>query len=152
MARGARPFDRDAHAHPERGRRARARPRGTRRTVDEQLEPESVTGTGDDQRLPPASNGGARRLQRANHLPPGLPPRCLSREQAAAYLGIGEDLFDRQVQAGVLPRALPLGSRRVWDRAALDGALDLSGLAKDPTAAAATPGKAAALEALRGSR
>ena len=73
--------------------------------------------------------------------------------QAAAYLGISEDLFERLVQADVLPPPLRFGSRCVWDRAALDGAVDrLSGLAQGPSSTAATPGKAAALEALRGSR
>ena len=66
-------------------------------------------------------------------LPPGLTPRCLSVEQAAAYLGIGEDLFRWLVSEGVFPSGLAFRGRRVWDRMALDLAVDrLSGLRPGP--------------------
>jgi hypothetical protein len=49
-----------------------------------------------------------------------LPPvRCLSKEQAAVYLGIGVTLFD---QLDV--PAIRLGRRRVYDRLDLDAWLD----------------------------
>jgi len=55
-------------------------------------------------------------------LPPSLPPRGLSREQAAAYCGIGTSLFDNLVESGVFPTPKALGARRVWDRLELDKA------------------------------
>ena len=64
----------------------------------------------------------------------GLEPRGLSREQAAAYLGIGPTLFDDMVSDGRMPDAKAIGSRRVWDRRALDEAFD-----KLPPAGAAPP-------------
>uniref|UniRef100_E6PTM1 Helix-turn-helix domain-containing protein n=1 Tax=mine drainage metagenome TaxID=410659 RepID=E6PTM1_9ZZZZ len=53
---------------------------------------------------------------------PGLPlpaARCLSKDQAAAYLGIGATLFD---QLGV--PCVFLGRRRVYDKVDLDAWLD----------------------------
>ncbi|MEX2647689.1 MAG: hypothetical protein WD673_01590 [Alphaproteobacteria bacterium] len=56
-------------------------------------------------------------------------PRGLSREQANRYVGLSGGTFKRLVDEGVLPAALPFGRRRVWDRRALDQALDrLSGI------------------------
>ncbi len=56
-------------------------------------------------------------------------PRGLSREQANRYVGLSGGTFRRLVEEGVLPTALPFGRRRVWDRRALDQALDrLSGI------------------------
>lgn len=59
-------------------------------------------------------------------LPQGVTPRLLSREQAAAYVGLSPGAFDAEVQAGTFPKPFPLrGTRRnLWDRAALDSALD----------------------------
>ena len=50
--------------------------------------------------------------------------------EAAAYLGLSPARFERHVAEGLLPRPLPLGGRgRVWDRMAIDRALDrMSGL------------------------
>src|ERR1700689_3568105 len=45
--------------------------------------------------------------------------RCLSREQAADYLGIGATLLDR-----IGPAPVALGRRRVYDRVDLDTWLD----------------------------
>jgi hypothetical protein len=59
-------------------------------------------------------------MARSQALPPGLPPRGLSREAAAQYLGIGATLFDRQVAAGTLPAPVWIGGRKVWDRRGLD--------------------------------
>jgi hypothetical protein len=62
-------------------------------------------------------------------LPAGMTPRLLSRDEAAAYCGISPGTFDEYV--GVPP--IRFGSRRLWDRVALDWWLDrASGLASDP--------------------
>ena len=50
---------------------------------------------------------------------PGIEPRCLSREQAARYLGIGRTLLAR-----IGPPTIRLGRRRVYDRVDLDRWLD----------------------------
>lgn len=80
------------------------------------------------------------RSVRSSVLPANLPPRGLSREEAAAYVGISPSLFDRLVKEGVLPKPVHLGGRIVWDRTRLDlafGALsDLSTAADDPWASA----------------
>jgi hypothetical protein len=56
-----------------------------------------------------------------------LPPRALSKAQAAAYLGLTPGGFVSWIRAGRIPRALP-GTHR-WDRVALDRALDkMSGI------------------------
>lgn len=47
--------------------------------------------------------------------PPGIEPRCLSREQAARYLGIGRTLLRR-----IGPPPIRLGRRLVYDRVDLD--------------------------------
>jgi hypothetical protein len=61
-------------------------------------------------------------------LPPSLPPRGLSREAAAEYLGIGVTLFDELVRDGRMPPAVEINARRIWDRRKLDAAFDaLSG-------------------------
>ncbi len=55
-------------------------------------------------------------------LPASLPPRGLSREQAAAYVGVGTSLFDAMVRDGRMPQPKEINSRRVWDRLQLDAA------------------------------
>jgi hypothetical protein len=57
-----------------------------------------------------------------------MAPRCLTRDQAAAYCGLEPVGFDAWVRRGIVPGAIP-GTRR-WDRHAIDAALDKrSGLA-----------------------
>jgi predicted DNA-binding transcriptional regulator AlpA len=51
-------------------------------------------------------------------------PRGLSRDAAAAYIGIGTTLFDRLVEQGVLPKPARLEGRVIWDRRRLDRVLD----------------------------
>lgn len=60
-----------------------------------------------------------------------IEPRCLSREDAAAYAGCESlSTFSDWVRRGILPGPIP-GTHR-WDRKAIDAALDrLSGLADD---------------------
>jgi predicted DNA-binding transcriptional regulator AlpA len=57
-------------------------------------------------------------------LPLSLPPRGLSREQAAAYWGISPGTFDKLVDDGRAPSPKLINSRKVWDRLALDLAFD----------------------------
>lgn len=52
-----------------------------------------------------------------------LQPRCLSREDAAAYCGCETTrAFDEWVRKGIVPRPIP-GTPK-WDRQAIDDALD----------------------------
>lgn len=70
----------------------------------------------------------------------GIQPRGLDRAEAAAYIGLSPASFDREVRDGRFPRPLPLATgkgknrlRGIWDRAALDAALDqLSGISGGP--------------------
>jgi len=62
------------------------------------------------------------RAARIAALPPGLPPRGLSREEAAAYVGIAPTTFDEMVDDGRMPRPKAIGARRIWDRWRLDKA------------------------------
>ena len=59
---------------------------------------------------------------RPNVLPPSLPPRGLSREQAAAYIGVSVSLFDKMVADGRMPSPKVFNSRNVWDRYEIDEA------------------------------
>lgn len=53
-------------------------------------------------------------------------PRLLSREQAAAYVGLSPEAFLKEVMAGTFPHPFPLRRtrRRLWDKAELDRILD----------------------------
>jgi integrase len=68
-------------------------------------------------------------------------PRYLSREQAAQYVGVSSDTFDREVLAGMWPPPRRRGARLTrltWDRCALDAAADRdSGLGGQPAPAQA---------------
>jgi predicted DNA-binding transcriptional regulator AlpA len=55
-------------------------------------------------------------------LPLSLPPRGLSRLQAAEYVGIGGTKFDEMVADGRMPPPVKIDQRSVWDRAKLDEA------------------------------
>jgi len=58
----------------------------------------------------------------------GLPgwPLMLSDEQAAAYVGLTQDQFDRAVSAGELPRGRLLVGELRWSRLVLERCLDES--------------------------
>ena len=60
--------------------------------------------------------------QPSNVLPQSLAPRGLSREQAAAYIGISTSLFDMLVKDGRMPGPKRINARTVWDRMQLDAA------------------------------
>jgi predicted DNA-binding transcriptional regulator AlpA len=59
---------------------------------------------------------------RPDILPSSLPPRGLSRVQAAAYIGVSPSLFDEMVIDGRMPKPTRINSRTVWDRVKLDDA------------------------------
>jgi predicted DNA-binding transcriptional regulator AlpA len=63
-------------------------------------------------------------VQRAEVLPISLPPRGLSREQAAAYIGVSPALFDEMVKDGRMPKPKRPNTRTIWDRRQLDRAFD----------------------------
>lgn len=60
--------------------------------------------------------------RRDDILPSSLPPRGLSRVQAAAYIGISPSLFDEMVRDGRMPKPVRMNGRTVWDRLKLDEA------------------------------
>ena len=60
-----------------------------------------------------------------NILPVSLPPRGLSREEAAAYIGVSPSLFDILVKDGRMPGPKRINSRVVWDRLKLDVAFEV---------------------------
>ena len=53
----------------------------------------------------------------------GIAPRLLTREQAAAYCGVGLTTFTAWVRRGIIPGPLPATHR--WDKKAIDAALDI---------------------------
>jgi predicted DNA-binding transcriptional regulator AlpA len=53
-------------------------------------------------------------------LPASLPPRGLSREQAAAYIGVSPSFFDQMISDGMMPKPKRIRSRTIWDRHELD--------------------------------
>lgn len=60
-----------------------------------------------------------------NILPPSCPPRCLSRAQAAEYIGVAVTLFDAMVHDRRMPKPLRFNCRTVWDRLQLDEAVNV---------------------------
>lgn len=62
--------------------------------------------------------------ERPSVLPQNLPPRLLSREQAAAYMGISVSLLDRLIEDELAPKGIQLRGRVVWDRKRLDEYID----------------------------
>ena len=57
-----------------------------------------------------------------DNLPTSLPPRGLSRTQAAAYIGVSPSLFDELVRDQRMPKPIRINSRVLWDRIQLDEA------------------------------
>ena len=62
--------------------------------------------------------------QPKNVLPQCLPPRGLSREEAAAYVGISASLLDVLVKDGRMPPPKRINARTVWDRLHVDAAFE----------------------------
>ncbi|MBP0440635.1 hypothetical protein [Tianweitania sediminis] len=52
--------------------------------------------------------------------PLSYPPRGLSREEAARYVGVSAAKFDQMVADRRMPRAKRIDGRVIWDRMALD--------------------------------
>jgi excisionase family DNA binding protein len=52
--------------------------------------------------------------------PISYPPRGLSREEAARYVGVSPTTFDRMIVDRQMPKPKLARGRNVWDRAALD--------------------------------
>lgn len=59
---------------------------------------------------------------RLSVLPLSLPPRGLSRVQAAAYIGVSPSKFDELVADKRMPKPKCIDKRRLWDRQGLDEA------------------------------
>lgn len=59
--------------------------------------------------------------------PHGYPPRGLSRDEAARWIGVGTTKFDELVKDGRMPRPKRIDGRAVWDRYALDAAFSALG-------------------------
>jgi hypothetical protein len=57
-------------------------------------------------------------------LPSSLAPRGLSRDAAAAYIGVSTGTFQILVDDGRMPQPKLINSRLVWDRLAIDRAFD----------------------------
>ena len=55
---------------------------------------------------------------------PPYPPRGLSREEAARYVGVGLSKFDEMVADGRMPKPKEIDRRIVWDRHRLDLAFE----------------------------
>ncbi len=53
-------------------------------------------------------------------MPASLPPRGLSRVEAAAYVGVSPSLFDEMVKDGRMPEPKRVNIRVIWDRLAVD--------------------------------
>jgi predicted DNA-binding transcriptional regulator AlpA len=51
-------------------------------------------------------------------------PRGLSRDESAAYVGVGVTLFDRAVKDRTMPEPFRLYGRVLWDVRDLDDAVD----------------------------
>jgi predicted DNA-binding transcriptional regulator AlpA len=69
-------------------------------------------------------DGVPRKDGQRSALPFSLPPRGLSRLQAAEYIGVSPSHFDKLIRDHVMPPPKRLGGRVVWDRKQLDEALD----------------------------
>jgi predicted DNA-binding transcriptional regulator AlpA len=66
-------------------------------------------------------------MPRQDLLPQSLPPRGLSRETAAQYVGVSAGKFDQMTKDGRMPKPIRIDGRKVWDRHALDHAFDVLG-------------------------
>lgn len=50
------------------------------------------------------------------------PPRGMSRDEAARYIGVGTTKFDEMVADRRMPKPKKIDGRVIWDRIALDAA------------------------------
>ena len=64
-------------------------------------------------------------VARQSALPPTLTPRLISRDDAAAYVGVSPNTFDKMIADGLMPNPRRLTERRLaWDLRQLDTAID----------------------------
>jgi len=61
---------------------------------------------------------------RPDILPRSLPPIGLSREVAAAFIGVSPSKFDELVKDGMMPKPKRIDGRRVWSRASIEKAFN----------------------------
>jgi predicted DNA-binding transcriptional regulator AlpA len=64
-------------------------------------------------------------LQRGDVLPASLPPRGLSRVQAAAYIGVSPSTFDKLVADQKMPNPKKIRGRVIWDLKRVDECFDV---------------------------
>ena len=50
--------------------------------------------------------------------------RCYDRKEAASYVGVSPPTFDKLVDDGSMPQPIQFLGRKVWDKHALDRAVD----------------------------
>jgi excisionase family DNA binding protein len=62
--------------------------------------------------------------QRHTELPASLPPRGLSRVQAAEYVGVSVSTFDKLVNDGDMPAPKRIRGRVIWDLKEVDRAFE----------------------------
>jgi excisionase family DNA binding protein len=62
--------------------------------------------------------------RRSGALPLSLPPRGLSRVQAAEYIGVSPSTFDKMIADGQMPAPKKMRGRTIWDRKRLDQFFD----------------------------
>ena len=53
-----------------------------------------------------------------------IEPRGLRKPDSADYVGVSESQFDTWIDKGLMPKGKKIGGVKLWDRAALDRALD----------------------------
>lgn len=58
--------------------------------------------------------GKMDRISRGDVLPRSLPPAGISREEAAAYVGVSATKFDEMVEDGRMPGPKKIDGRTVW--------------------------------------
>lgn len=72
----------------------------------------------------PSMDIAAKKARRGPALPQGTLPRGLSREEAAAYVGVSPTTFDAMIKSNAMPKPKHIGRRRVWDRRQIDLAFE----------------------------
>ena len=68
---------------------------------------------------------GEKVVETTIKMPDGVAVRCLSKAQAAAYIGVSPNTFARMVQNNEAPKPIQISQRRlVWDVRQLDALID----------------------------
>jgi predicted DNA-binding transcriptional regulator AlpA len=94
--------------------------------IDDQQKPPGPVSDRPGKRLPVSEQPRQEVTKTSGHrrdvLPASLPPRGLSRVEAAAYVGVSPSLFDEMVKDGRMPEPKRVNARVIWDRLAVDAA------------------------------